>query len=46
MSRGRVIATEAACLYLGRAYHGTISGPNWGWTLGPDAFAETHSSHP
>ena len=31
-------------VWAGTAYRGTISGPNWGWTLGPDALAETHSS--
>jgi len=31
-------------VWAGSAYRGTISGPNWGWTLGPDAFAEAHSS--
>jgi hypothetical protein len=31
-------------VWAGTAYRGTISGPNWGWTLGPDAFAETQSS--
>ena len=30
--------------WRGTAYRGTIIGPNWGWTLGPDAQAETHSS--
>ncbi|MGB2953441.1 MAG: hypothetical protein WBB74_08605, partial [Gaiellaceae bacterium] len=30
--------------WLGRAYRGTIIGPNWGWTLGPDAQAETPST--
>jgi hypothetical protein len=33
-------------VWAGTAYRGTISGPNWGWTLGPDAFAQTSSSHP
>jgi hypothetical protein len=33
-------------VWSGTAYRGTISGPNWGWTLGPDAFAQTVSSHP
>jgi hypothetical protein len=28
----------------GGQYRGTIPGPNWGWTLGPDAFAQTRSS--
>lgn len=30
--------------WLGSAYRGTIPGPNWGWTLGPDASAQTTSS--
>lgn len=30
--------------WLGTAYRGTIIGPNWGWTLGPDAQAVTHTS--
>jgi hypothetical protein len=30
--------------WTGAQYRGTIPGPNWGWTLGPDAFAETGSS--
>ncbi|HZO96191.1 MAG TPA: hypothetical protein VFB42_02350 [Gaiellaceae bacterium] len=29
--------------WRGTAYRGTISGPNWGWTLGPDALAQTAS---
>jgi hypothetical protein len=32
--------------WAGSHYRGTISGPNWGWTLGPDALAETSSSRP
>jgi len=31
-------------VWSGSAYRGTIPGPNWGWTLGPDASAEAHSS--
>jgi hypothetical protein len=27
--------------WVGKGYRGTISGPNWGWTLGPDALAQT-----
>jgi hypothetical protein len=27
--------------WTGSAYRGTIPGPNWGWTLGPDALATT-----
>lgn len=30
--------------WRGTAYRGTIIGPNWGWTLGPDAQAQTQSS--
>jgi hypothetical protein len=30
--------------WAGARYRGTIPGPNWGWTLGPDAFAQTGSS--
>jgi len=30
--------------WAGGEYRGTIPGPNWGWTLGPDAFAQTGSS--
>jgi hypothetical protein len=30
--------------WAGSAYQGTISGPNWGWTLAPDAEARTPSS--
>jgi hypothetical protein len=30
--------------WRGTAYRGTIIGPNWGWTLGPDAQARTQSS--
>jgi hypothetical protein len=30
--------------WLGADYRGTIIGPNWGWTLGPDAQAVTHTS--
>jgi hypothetical protein len=30
--------------WQGTAYRGTIEGPNWGWTLGPDAQAVTHTS--
>jgi hypothetical protein len=30
--------------WTGSQYRGTIPGPNWGWTLGPDAFAQTASS--
>ena len=30
--------------WTGAQYRGTIPGPNWGWTLGPDAFAQTASS--
>jgi hypothetical protein len=30
--------------WLGSQYRGTISGPNWGWTLGPDAEATARSS--
>jgi hypothetical protein len=30
--------------WAGSQYRGTIPGPNWGWMLGPDAFAETGSS--
>jgi hypothetical protein len=30
--------------WQGTAYRGTIIGPNWGWTLGPDAQAQTQSS--
>jgi hypothetical protein len=30
--------------WAGGEYRGTIPGPNWGWTLGPDALAETNSS--
>jgi hypothetical protein len=30
--------------WLGSAYRGTMIGPNWGWTLGPDAQAEAPSS--
>lgn len=30
--------------WRGTDYRGTIIGPNWGWTLGPDAQAVTHSS--
>jgi hypothetical protein len=31
-------------VWAGTLYRGTISGPNWGWTLGPDALAQTSSS--
>jgi hypothetical protein len=31
--------------WLGAGYRGTMIGPNWGWTLGPDARAQTASSH-
>lgn len=31
-------------VWAGSEYRGTISGPNWGWTLGPDALAQTSSS--
>jgi hypothetical protein len=31
-------------VWAGTQYRGAISGPNWGWTLGPDALAETHSA--
>ena len=27
-------------VWTGSSYRGTIPGPNWGWTLGPDAAAE------
>jgi hypothetical protein len=30
--------------WRGADYRGTIIGPNWGWTLGPDAQAVTHTS--
>lgn len=30
--------------WQGTEYRGTIIGPNWGWTLGPDAQAVTQSS--
>ena len=30
--------------WRGTDYRGTIIGPNWGWTLGPDAQAVTHTS--
>src|ERR1043166_5578865 len=30
--------------WRGTAYRGTIIGPNWGWTLGPDAQAQAQSS--
>jgi hypothetical protein len=30
--------------WRGTAYRGTIIGPNWGWTLAPDAQAQTQSS--
>jgi hypothetical protein len=30
--------------WTGAQYRGAIPGPNWGWTLGPDAFAQTASS--
>ena len=30
--------------WSGSRYRGTISGPNWGWTLGPDAEAVATSS--
>jgi hypothetical protein len=30
--------------WAGGGYRGTIPGPNWGWTLGPDAFAQAGSS--
>ena len=30
--------------WLGSRYRGTMIGPNWGWTLGPDAQAEASSS--
>jgi hypothetical protein len=30
--------------WAGGRYRGTIPGPNWSWTLGPDAFAQTESS--
>ena len=30
--------------WRGTAYRGTMIGPNWGWTLGPDAQAVTHTS--
>jgi hypothetical protein len=30
--------------WAGGEYRGTIPGPNWGWTLAPDAFAEANSS--
>ena len=30
--------------WLGSRYRGTMIGPNWGWTLAPDAQAETNSS--
>jgi hypothetical protein len=29
--------------WVGSSYRGTIPGPNWGWTLGPDALAETRA---
>ena len=31
--------------WAGVQYRGTIPGPNWGWTLGPDALAQTATSH-
>ena len=30
--------------WQGTRYRGAIIGPNWGWTLAPDAAAETHSA--
>jgi hypothetical protein len=30
--------------WAGGEYRGTIPGPNWGWTLGPDALAQAGSS--
>jgi hypothetical protein len=30
--------------WLGSQYRGTMIGPNWGWTLAPDAEAEARSS--
>jgi len=30
--------------WTGTAFRGTVPGPNWGWTLGPDALAETQST--
>jgi hypothetical protein len=30
--------------WAGGEYRGTIPGPNWGWTLGPDALAQVGSS--
>jgi hypothetical protein len=30
--------------WQGSRYRGAISGPNWGWTLAPDAAAQTASS--
>jgi hypothetical protein len=30
--------------WAGSRYRGVISGPNWGWTLAPDAAAETRSA--
>ena len=30
--------------WVGSTYRGTIPGPNWGWTLGPDALAQTGAS--
>jgi hypothetical protein len=32
--------------WQGSRYRGAIIGPNWGWTLGPDAAAETPSATP
>jgi hypothetical protein len=31
--------------WRGTDFRGTIPGPNWGWTLGPDAAAETGEVH-
>ena len=30
--------------WQGTRYRGAISGPNWGWTLAPDAAAEAVST--
>ena len=30
--------------WYGTRYRGAIIGPNWGWTLGPDAAAEALST--
>jgi hypothetical protein len=30
--------------WVGTGYRGTIPGPNWGWTLAPDAFAATRNA--